>query len=324
MKRLGRVAVIGGGVAGVSCAHALKAEGVEVHVLERTGSLGGRCATRLWQGHLIDLGVQYFTAQSAEFKKELLTRLRQFRPIITPILDQHDKLVVSESGPRFYVLQGNHYLAHVLAHGLEVRLNSEVEELRFAREGIECLGETYRAVVCALPAPEAARLLHLDKTPAEYEPCLTVMLEYGREDKDPSRQCYARVRPDDDPVIAASFCENHKAGRVIGSRTVFIVNASSAFSVKNADEPPESYLPLLIDEHERMWHLPAGLSRARSVHVWRYGRPKAGSQQTVKLPDGAFLCGDSYTKSTVEDVWLDGRRAATEVLAYLNAAPAAR
>ena len=302
----------------MSCAHALKLAGAEVHLIERASSLGGRCATRLWQGHLIDLGVQYFTARSAEFKKELLQRLRQFRPIITPILDEHDKLVLSDAGPRFYVLQGNHYLGHVLAQGLDVRLNSEAEALRVSGGKIECLGESYRAVVCAVPGPEAVRLLGLNAAPVEYEPCITAMLEYGPDDKDPSRQCYARVRHDDS-VVAASFCENHKAGRVIGTRTVFVVNASSGFSVKYADAPPESYLPILIDEHERMWHLPAGLSRARSVHVWHYGRPKPATRRKVELPPGVFLCGDTCSESTVEDVWLDGRRAAADVVAHLSA-----
>lgn len=319
MKKPGPVAVIGGGVAGVSCAHALQAAGAEVRLLERAPALGGRCATRLWQGHLIDLGVQYFTAQSGEFKKELLTRLRQFRPIITPILDQDDKLVVSESGPRFYVLQGNHYLAHVLAHGVDVRLSSEVEEITFRGGKIECLGETYRAVVCAVPGPQAARLLGLTESPAEYEPCITAMLEYGHDDQDPARQCYARMQPDGSPVIAASFCENHKAGRIIGSRTVFVVNASSSFSVTHADEPPEDYLPFIQAENERMWHLPSGLCRARSIHVWRYGRPKAATRREPACPPGAFFCGDSRSVSTVEDVWLDGRGVASEVMKYLCA-----
>jgi predicted NAD/FAD-dependent oxidoreductase len=317
VKKPGPVAVIGGGVAGVSCAHALQAAGADVRLLERAPALGGRCATRLWQGHLIDLGVQYFTAQSADFKKELLTRLRQFRPIITPILDQDDKLVVSESGPRFYVLQGNHYLAHVLAHGVDVRLSSEVEALTFRNGKIECMGATYRAVVCAVPGPQAARLLGMAEAPVEYEPCITAMLEYGHDDKEPARQCYARIQPDDSPVIAASFCENHKAGRIIGSRTVFVVNTSSSFSVKYADEAPEDYLPLITGENERMWHLPSGLCRARSIHVWRYGRPLASTRRELILPPGAFVCGDSRSTSTVEDVWLDGRRVASEVMKYI-------
>jgi renalase len=313
------VAVIGGGVAGVSCAHALQAAGADVRLFESAPALGGRCATRLWQGHLIDLGVQYFTARTAEFKKELLTRLRQFRPIISPILDQNDKLVVSPAGPRFYVLQGNHYLTHVLAHGVQVELNREVEKLTFAGDGIECLGETFRAVVCAVPGPQAARLLGLGEAPAEYEPCITAMLEYGADDKDPVRPCYAHVLPEDSPVIAASFCENHKAGRIIGNKSVFVVHASRAFSVAHAGEPPEDYLSRLIEEHERLWHLPSGLCRAGSVHLWRYGRPRPGTRREPVCPPGTFFCGDSHSESTVEDVWLDGRHTAQDVLAYLDA-----
>lgn len=310
--------MIGGGVAGVSCAHALQAAGADVRLLERASALGGRCATRLWQGHLIDLGVQYFTAQSAEFKRELLTRLRQFRPIITPILDEQDKLVVSKAGPRFYVLQGNHYLAHVLAAGVDIQLNSEVEEITRRNGKYECLGETYRAVVCAVPGPQSARLLGLETPPVEYEPCITAMLEYGQDDKDPARQCYARIAPAGSKIIASSYCENHKAGRIIGNKTVFVVHAASAFSVTYADEDPEDYLPLIADEHERMWHLPSGLCRARSVHVWRFGRPREATRAVVDLPPGAFVCGDSCSESTVEDVWLDGRRAAADVMKFLR------
>jgi len=319
VKKPGPVAVIGGGVAGVSCAHALQSAGIEVHLLERAPALGGRCATRLWQGHLIDLGVQFFTAQSAEFKRELLTRLRQFRPIITPILDPQDQLVASKAGPRFYVLQGNHYLAHVLAAGVDVQLNSEVEEIVQRNGNFECLGETYRAVVCAVPGPQSARLLGLEQPPADYEPCITVMLEYGQDDKDPSRQAYGRVAEEGNKIIASSYCENHKAGRIIGNKTVFVVHAASPFSVAHADEDPDDYLPLIVDEHERMWHLPSGLCRARSVHVWRFGRPQPATRAIVELPPGAFICGDSCSESTVEDVWLDGRRAAADVVKYLKA-----
>jgi predicted NAD/FAD-dependent oxidoreductase len=68
-----------------------------------------------------------------------------------------------------------------------------------------------------------------------------------------------------------------------------------------------------------MWHLPSGLCRARSIHVWRYGRPRAATRAIVELPTGAFLCGDSCSESTVEDVWLDGRRAADDVVKFLSA-----
>ena len=309
--------MIGGGLSGISCAHALHVAGIEVRLFERSGTLGGRCATRLWQGHLIDLGVQYFTAQSTEFKKELLTRLRQFRPLVSPIMDEHEKLVMSLTGPRFYVLQGNNYLAHVLAQGVEARLNQAVESVSFNGSKIDCMGETFRAVVSAIPGPEMARLFRLPQPPVEYEPVLTAMLEYANDGLEPGRHCYARVLPEGGRVISASFCENHKAGRIIGNKTVFIVNASSLFSVAHADDPPESYLPELIHEHEKLWHIAPGLCRASSIHVWRYGRPVAKTRQKIDGPHGLFYCGDSCSESTIEDVWLDGRRAAAETLAYL-------
>jgi predicted NAD/FAD-dependent oxidoreductase len=319
VKISGPVAIIGGGLSGISCGHALRTAGVDVRLFESSGALGGRCATRLWQGHLIDLGVQYFTAHSTEFKKELLTRLRQFRPLVSPILDEQERLVMSTRGPRFYVLQGNNYLAHVLAQGIEIRLNQPVESVSFRDGRIEIFGEEFSAVVSAIPGPEMARLFHLPHPPVNYEPVLTALLEYANDGLEPGRHCYARVLPENSPVIAASYCENHKAGRIIGNKTVFIVNASSSFSVAHAEEAPESYLPTLVQEHEKLWHIAPGLCRASSIHVWSRGRPLASTRKKIDLPPGVFLWGGSGRDSTVEDVWLDGRRAAAETLAYLDA-----
>jgi renalase len=160
VKKLGPVAIIGAGLSGLSCAQALQAAGVIVHVFERSSHVGGRCATQLWQGHLVDLGVQYFTAQSAEFKKELLTRLRQFRPIVSPLLDQDNQVMPNTLGPRFYVLQGNNYFAHILSQGINIRLNTPVEALSFRPTGVVCLGDTYKAVVSSLPRRPARICRH--------------------------------------------------------------------------------------------------------------------------------------------------------------------
>jgi len=311
------VAIIGAGLAGLSCAQTLRSAGVEVRVFESSPGVGGRCATRLWQGHLVDLGVQYFTAQTNEFKKELLTRLRQFRPIISPILDQDGNVVSPESGPRFYVLQGNNYFAHVLSQGLDIRLNTTVETIRPSSSGIECLGETYRAVVGALPGPLAARLFGLAPSPTEYVPSLVAFLEYAGGAIGASRQCYARLLPEGREPIASSYCENNKVGRIVGDKTVFVVQAAPRFSRDHAGAPPEKYLPLLARENEKLWQIESGQATASFGHCWLHGRPLDDHRRRVDLPAGAFLCGDSRVESTVENVWLDGVKAAKEVLAYL-------
>jgi len=318
VKKSEPVAIIGAGLSGLSCAQALQSAGLGVRVFESAGLVGGRCTTRLWQGHLVDLGVQYFTAQSGDFKKELLTRLRQFRPIISPILDQHNHVVPNTLGPRFYVLQGNNYFAHVLSQGLDIRLKSEVKSLTFKSSGIKCLGETYRAVVSSLPGPQTARLFALSESPAEYDPCLVALLEYAGTDLGRARECYGRVFTNEDGPLQAGYCENNKVGRIVGNKTVFNVEATAGYSREHADAPSETYLPALARKHEEMWSIPAGKLTAAYGHCWTFARPQKGTHHRVALPPGGFICGDSRTDATVENVWLDGQKAAQEVLKYLQ------
>jgi len=320
MNKSGTVAIVGAGLSGLSCAQALRAGGLEVRLFERGQRVGGRCATTLWQGHLVDHGIQYFTAQTPEFKRELLIRLRQFRPIVAPILDHERKVISSTAGPRFYVLQGNNYLAQVLSHGLDVRLNTSVDSVAFNNHGIECLGETYRAVVSSLPSPQTARLFSLDETPEKYICGISALLEYSGSDVGDSRDCYGRIMPPGSEPLLASYCENHKSGRIIGNKTVFVAQAAPCYSAIHAEAPQEEYLPAIIRAHEELWKIPAGKCTASIGYLWRLSRPEDTPPHRFKLPPGAFVCGDSRsTESTVEDVWLDGRRVADEVLTYLAA-----
>jgi predicted NAD/FAD-dependent oxidoreductase len=317
VKKVESVAVIGAGLSGLSCAQVLRGAGVSVRIFERGPHVGGRCATQLWQGHLVDTGVQFFTAQSGEFKKELLTRLRQFRPIISPILDQYGQVLPNTFGPRFYVLQGNNYFAHVLSGGLEVQLNCEVEPVKFKSDGVKVHGEMFRAVVSSLPGPQTAHLFGLGTAPADYETSLVGLLEYAGTDLGRSRESYARMLGDSKEPLKASYCENNKVGRVVGNKTVFIVEATPGYSLEHADAPSEMYVPALIKRHEEVWEIPQGRLTAAFGHCWKFGRPKHGQRHEVELPAGAFLCGDSRTAPTVEDVWLDGQKAGDEVLQYL-------
>ncbi len=316
MKKAGSVAIIGAGLSGLACGQTLQAAGVKVRIFERSAAVGGRCATQLWQGHLVDLGVQFFTAESGEFKKELLTRLRQFRPIISPLLDREGQVIPTSHGPRFYVLQGNNYFAHILSQGLDFRLNTAVETVTARSSGFDCLGESYQAVVSSLPGPQTARLFAMSQSPADYDPCLVALLEYSGSDLSHFRECYGRVLTGCEPV-QASYCENNKVGRIIGNKSVFIVEASPLYSREYVDAPSEIYLPALVRKHEELWNIPQGRITAAFGHAWKYARPAEGQQRHVDLPPGGFICGDSRTVSRVENVWMDGNKAAQEVLAYL-------
>jgi predicted NAD/FAD-dependent oxidoreductase len=307
------VAIIGAGIAGLSCAQTLRQAGVPARVFEREGRVGGRCTTRLWQGHLLDDGIPFFTAQSPDFKRELIGRLRQFRPIIAPVFDAQGAIVVSPGGPRFYVLQGNNYFAQMLAQGLEISLREPVENIVIRDDGVEVLGQAFRAVVSSLPPMETARLFGHAETGADFPACISALLEYASLGVGESSAAYGHVTRAG--PIAASYCENHKSARIVGPKTVFVAHSSEEFSEQHADEPEENYLPELVRANEEMWKIPPGCCSASFGYRWRM---RARPLPTLELPRGAFLCGEGQAAATIEDAWRDGRLAGQEVLAFLG------
>ena len=60
-------AVIGGGLAGIAAAREIAARGASVTIFEKSRGLGGRCASKRWEGHVIDHGAQYFTIRDEAF-----------------------------------------------------------------------------------------------------------------------------------------------------------------------------------------------------------------------------------------------------------------
>ena len=61
------VVVVGAGLAGVACGVELAAAGVDVRVVERARTVGGRMASKRIDGRPVDLGAAYFTVRDPEF-----------------------------------------------------------------------------------------------------------------------------------------------------------------------------------------------------------------------------------------------------------------
>lgn len=59
---MARVAIIGGGLAGLTCAYALKRRGIDAAVFEGSARAGGRSTTIEHDGFIIDAGAQYLLA----------------------------------------------------------------------------------------------------------------------------------------------------------------------------------------------------------------------------------------------------------------------
>ena len=76
------VAIIGAGLAGLSCATRLQAQGFEVHVFEKSRGPSGRMSTRNGENWSADHGAQYFTARDPLFIEELKTWVQDRKSVV--------------------------------------------------------------------------------------------------------------------------------------------------------------------------------------------------------------------------------------------------
>lgn len=304
-----RVAVIGAGIAGLSCARVLQEAGVSVVVFEKSRSLGGRCATRRWEGHVVDHGAQYFTVRSQGFRAVLDAvcpgDLDQIR---AAFLDANGSEIPAES-PRWFHRMGNNRLGKALLGGLPIRMETPVDSV-VDRRGAWFLGEErFDAVVSTAPWPQTARLLGV-ATGEDYAPCLTAFFSYAGAWAGNSQSVYARL--DRVGELAWSACENHKPDRVFPGQTVFVAQASPLWSSEFFEAPPEQWAARLQGALEKKWALPAERRLASFTHRWRFAR-LIERPALPALPEGFFVSGDVCLESRVESAWLSGLQTGTRV-----------
>ena len=173
------LAVIGAGMAGLTCAQERQQAGDRVVILEKSRGVGGRIATRRLHGTLADHGTCYLTPKGEAFQA-LLKRLvtagvvqswtdtvhelsAAGTPSASPMADRY---------PRYVAPAGMTAIAKWLATSLDIRLSHLVQALAVvddhwqltiqktnpdATKTTETL--TAGAIVMAIPAPQAAVLL---------------------------------------------------------------------------------------------------------------------------------------------------------------------
>ena len=308
-----KIAVVGAGISGLVCAKHLVAGGQEVTVLEKSRSLGGRCATRKFGEHIVDTGAQYFTVRDPIVRKEIEQVAGvQFKKITQPILIAGKKGEVYREGEeRFYIGNGNNRLGAMLADGLEIRKEVEVGAVTLVGKEWEVAGGRYDVVVSSAPWPQSARILGRSEAGVGYEPNLTALLEY-RESWSGSE--YAQIDPRGADPLRWVACENAKVGRVVDGSTVYVIQASADYSRENLEKKPEEWVGDLQGRLEKAWGLNPERRGQVMSHRWRYARREKVSGHPVELPKGLYLCGDSEVDSRVESVWRSGKETAEKIL----------
>jgi hypothetical protein len=334
------VAVVGAGVAGLSCTRVLQEAGRAVVVLDKARGVGGRCATRRVEGQPVDHGVVFLHGSDPAF-------LAALDPDRAPGVLRGWPERIHGSGPpcqpdaflqgevRVALRQGISAFPKRLAAGLTVRLGSRVVSLSPGERSVtlrtEGNGElTARILVLALaaeqvldlagtlpsglPDVEAAKIL---LEAAGTHPCLTVIAGYPADSEGPD---WDIDFPEDSRIL--QLISHDSAKRDQPAWLVLVYQARPRWSRDRLSSPPEVWTLEVLEEAARLIGPWAARPQWHQSHRWRYARLDRGRElaepMLLPLPGGGRigLAGELFQPGGgVEAAWSSGRRLAQRILA---------
>ena len=346
-----RVAVVGAGIAGLSCAGRLRARPIAVTVFDRGRAPGGRLSTRRTTGddgrvRAFDHGAPFFTVHDEQFGGFVRTWIDA--GVCThwsarcATWDGH---ALAESTPPSALIVGTPGMSAVcrhLARDLDVRSRTSVTELASTGDGWRLKAKLesgeisdegpFDAVVLAMPAPQAARLLEgrsetlvAALAGMRMQPTWVGMLGVD----DPLTDVPDVIEVTGDPVLAQLVRDDAKPGRSASDTTSqWLAHAGTRWSAARydaaredvGDELRRAALRVLTDMAGRV--VSGGYAAA---HRWGLARPAETHAERCVLDDGARLvvCGESFGGSGVEAAFLSGFAAADAVVSLRANARAA-
>lgn len=327
-----RVAVIGAGLAGLSCARTLADHNIHVTVFEKSRGLGGRCATRRDGPWAFDHGAQYFTVRDPRLAP-LITSWQQ-RGVIsiwngTLAVRDGGEWQPAKSGVRRWVATpGMSALGAHLADGLDVQNETCVAHVQ--REGKQWRLVTntgadlgvFDVVLTCVPSPQAIALL------APVAPALA--REAGTAVMHPTwaTMLVLAKRPDfawdgaflnDDPVLSWISRDASKPSR--RSEETWVLHATRAWTVAHLEDDAAGVADAMV----AAFGMATGMGDApvhRIAHRWRYALPDPVTADAA-LYDAALglgAGGDWCGGPRIEGALLSGFALAGRVLTHAHTA----
>ena len=300
-----RIAIVGAGMAGMSCGQRLSRLGHEVRLFDKGRGPGGRMATRRMEDggttlHF-DHGAQYFTARDPRFVEQVAhweasgvaarwAAAGDDAWVGTPAMNAPLKAMAGELGVQF---------------------GTRIEQLVRDGEGWQIDGEgapdaRFDAVLVAVPAEQAGPLLQphapamatlADQTASD--PCWTLMAGFQA----PLALVQDTLRQRGPIGWAAR--NNAKPGRA--SEECWVVQASPEWSRAHLEDNAETVAAALLAELAEANGGPLPRQLGATAHRWRFARSgTAGEEALWDAEQRIGVCGDWLIGPRVEAAYMSG------------------
>ena len=318
-----RIAVIGAGAAGLSCARELARAEAKVTVFEKSRGLGGRLGTRRQGDFAFDHGAQFLTARSRPFVRYLEIAARA--GVVerwSPRILEDDRSWDAPIEDWLVGRPGMSAVVRPMTRNIELQTGVGVHELILSQRGWELQTDSGRqnaifdAVAVAVPAPQALTLLgphgrafrHLGRV--RMSPCWAGMFAF-----DQPLDAGADARRWTRGPLTWAACDSSKPRRPAGPQC-WVVHASADWSREHLESDAREVAQQLLHEFanslDRRLRAPVHLQ----AHRWRHARVEQplGLPCLVDEEISAGACGDWCVAPRVEAAFESGRALAHSLL----------
>ena len=347
------VAIIGAGLAGLTCAQQLHQAGYRVVIVEKSRGVGGRVATRRLHNTLADHGVRYLEPQGKLLQQliEILMQrnlLQTWTNTIYELKSTEPQVgVTSESQPsqlaRYIAPAGMTTVTKFLATGLEIWLNRRVQSITTTADptwhltlepSVETQNELIaKAVVFAIPAPQALILLEpLSQTlpstfvdslrSVEFDPCLSVIAGYptvGATHELPLPTWKASTLSNDSDLAWIGLDSSKRPDPQI---PVFVLQSTAEFAKRYLDAENLNLAGEQLLSRAAQLLIPwLDTPTWFQVHRWRYAFPSHPLNQDCLKTDTLLplvCCGDWCGGNRIESAMNSGLAAAVQINSQLQ------
>ena len=319
-----RIAIIGAGISGLSCAKQLLSLGYQVEVFEKSRGPSGRMSTRHGENWVADHGAQYFTARDSLFIKEVDSWIHNEVAVIwEPVIQVYEagQWRLSQSSEIRYVGRpGMSSPGKFLAQNIDIHYNQTIDTIEninsqwhLSSKESGKLEKSFDWLVLALPAPQAQKLgmrIHLDiekmTNQAHMKGCWTVMLRF------PERPSVKFDAAFINQEIISWIARNHSKPERNGIES-WTIHANPQWSEAHIELSKEEATALILDCAKQIGF---DCQRAEiSTHKWRYasGAIAPAPGFAIYPTQNIAMCGDWLNGGRVEGAWLSGYQLANAI-----------
>jgi renalase len=327
LKRHGRgrrvkVGIVGSGVAGLAAARLLSQAGHDVVVWERSDHVGGRVETVAIEGYVFDPGATSIAPRGMAIEHVMLHELdtshllRVEEPIYT-----HEALRVipgdpSRNAARYTYDEGNACLPKLLAEGLDVQLNRQVEEITRSGQSFVVFDEACDALILTAPIPQTSVLLWTlhESRPvanAKYRSCIAVMLGFAQPAPDVHYHALLDVEQRH-PLTWLSLESVKSPKRAPEGCCAMLAQMGPSYSLMQYNKADQEIIDDVLIYLQRLYGAGFQQPIVAQVRRWKYSQPEMVAQfETVNPPSARLiLAGDGLMAGRVESAFESGVKAA--------------